>query len=213
MPTVHISIHRVADVPFNQDDLIEELNPREHERLLNYNSRFSGLCELICNRILMDETLGKGHDLSGRITPTRLNEEAVLNSHIVDVYSIFRKFLALLFGIYPDNVFSTFEQWNLLSSSQTGRVVNQDVLKCRFDALEDDETLKLLVFSTSITGLEGHSLLIKKTDERYVFFDPYFGEFRHLSFEKLCELIDEQINIYDANHLFITRGRDYLARL
>ena len=99
-------------IPFNQSDLTTRLDPNKHKTLLGIKKKFNGLCELICNRILVDNSLGKGknqNSIKDRVTVERLNENKITKSHLLNVYSIFRKVIAFLFRIYPDNVFSCFD--------------------------------------------------------------------------------------------------------
>src|SRR5579885_1995945 len=119
-------------IPFNQGvDLISKLHPVKHEELLNVNRRFGGLCELVCNRVLFDDLLGKGtqtYFIRKHVNVERMNEDKVKKSHILDIYSIFRRALAYLFGIYPGNIFSCFDQWSLVSTAEKVSKVNREIL-------------------------------------------------------------------------------------
>src|ERR1700683_4507334 len=85
-------------VSFNQySDLIYKLNPEKHQTLLDVNRRFNGLCELVCNCVLIDDLLGKGSNqnfIRDRITVERMDEDKIKKSHILDIYSIFRRMIA-----------------------------------------------------------------------------------------------------------------------
>jgi hypothetical protein len=181
---------------------------------MKLNYKYHGLCEIICNYVLMNRELGRGIDenyLKNRITVESLNEKKITNSHLLDVYSLFHKAIAYLFGIFPDNVFSFWDQWELVDSS---RSVNNEILKKGLKNIHNGETLKLAVFSRKWFSLAGHSLLIKKIDNNeYIFFDPNQGEYRGLSFSELSNKINEQLRTHNATNIFITKGTDYLNKL
>lgn len=206
---------RISFIPFNQAfDVIQKLDFIKHKILNDFNYKYNGLCELICNRILMDNVLGCGIDenyLKNRVTVERWNEEKITSSHLLDVYSIFHKAIAYLFGIFPDNIFSFWDQWELVNCT---RSVNKEILKKGLENIENGETLKLEVFKRGCFKLVGHSLLMKKIENNiYIFFDPNQGEYRDLSFSELCNKINEQLRVHDATNIFITKGADYLNRL
>jgi hypothetical protein len=140
----------------------------------------------------------------------RLNEGRITTSHLLDVFSIFHRVIAYLFGIYPDNVLSIWDQWHVVDNTGT---VNTSILRKGLIDIDDGETLKLEVFKRGCFTLSGHSLLIKKLDgNNYIFFDPNRGEDRNLSFYELSNKINEQLRIHGST-IFITKGTAYLNRL
>jgi len=207
--------YQLSVIPFNQgNDLICNLDPNKHKTLSQYNKRFHGLCDFVCNRILIDNSLGEGKDINyikNRVTVERVNEEIVKKSHILTVYSIFHRIIAYLFGIYPDNIFSYSDQRKLIDN--TG-FVNSQLLHHGLDTITEGETLKLEVFSRGCLSLEGHSMLIKKmANDKYIFFDPNVGEYRDVSFDELINRINTQIHFLQGTDIFLMRGKDYLKRL
>lgn len=204
-------------IQFNQySDVIYKLNEK-HLNLSNFVSRFGGLCDLICNRILLDDSLGKGKDLNflkDRVTVERIDTEQIKSSHLLDVHSLFHRALAFLMGIYPENIFSCFDQWQLVEKSQERSFVRRVKLKQGLKNIADETTLKLEIFSRNLFSFSGHSLLIKKiSNDNYIFFDPDCGEHRGLSFAALSDKIDDQLNILGGKDIYITRGDHYLKRL
>jgi hypothetical protein len=202
-------------IPFNQaSDVIGKLDFTKDKTLFKINIKYNGLCELICNRILMDDDLGRGRDehyLNNRVTVERLNEKKIINSHLLEVHSLFCRIIAYLFGVFPDNIFSFWDQWRLVDNT---RLVNNEILSKGLRDIKNGETLKLEVFQRGCFNFVGHSLLIKKTEsDKYVFFDPNCGEYRGLSFFELSNRINEQIRVHHATNIFITKGTDYLNRL
>ncbi len=158
----HVSMPVVPElISFNQAAII---NDRLPANLKKFDYRFNGLCELICNKVILDDLLGKtvsGENyLKKEITPEKLNKETIIKSHLIDVFSVFHKIIAFLFRIYPDNLFSFTDQWNLTVSNGTGLKVNREILKTGLEDIDVGTTLKIEVFSKSSSGFSGHSLLV-----------------------------------------------------
>jgi hypothetical protein len=144
----YLLLKPVSFIPFGQDTLLPKLDPQQHKTLLKICHQFNGLCELVCNRVLVDNLLEKSkyrNHLKKQITVDRLNEESIKNSHILYIYPIFCKILAYLFRIYPDNFFSYFDQRKLIQKKSTNNkiiAVNRQMLGAEFKNLGDGETLK-----------------------------------------------------------------------
>lgn len=204
----------IKHIVFDQSiDVINKLDSQIHTTLLDINKEFGGLCELICNCILIDNLLGdekSQNALRDRITVERMNTDDIKTSHLLNVYSIFCKAIAYLFGIYPDNILSFMDQWKLVKDTS----VNSEILNKGLSNIKQGETLKLEVFRKSFLGFAGHSLLIKKiSNENYIFFDPNKGEYRGLSFDELSDHIDEQLKKWNGTDLFMTQGDIYLNKI
>ncbi|NGX59899.1 MAG: hypothetical protein KR126chlam3_01059 [Chlamydiae bacterium] len=212
---------KLTFIPFNQRVLISQLESEKHKILLSFVRRFGGLCELICNRILIDDLLGNGKtpkSIENHVTIERMNDENIMKSHILDIISIFARIIAFLFGKYPDNIFSYFDQKNLISKfpSLNGntRSVSREILGKGIKNLVEGETNKLHIFSKRFFSFSGHSTLIKRMqNDKYIFFDPNSGEHRDLSFSKLCDKIDQQLKMWEATDLYFTRGQSFIDRL
>lgn len=207
-------------IPFNQENNLLNKLDSNFPTLQNFHRKYDGLCELVCNRVLIDDLLGKADEsnfLQINVDLEKINDQKIKHSHILNVYSIFRRALAYLFGIYPDNIFSCFDQWKLVNRDTTDnkiRVVNRTILSQGLESIEDGEILKLEVFKKKGLNLHGHSLLIKKISRsKYIFFDPNNGEHRNLSITKLSDKIDQQLSQWEATDLLIMRGKVYLKRL
>jgi len=219
-----VSVFRLIDffewipldhVPFSQDRLLRKLNHTKHKQLIEAAQNYKGLCELICNRVLIDNLMTKGNNpelLKTKITISKINKQQILTSHILLIYSIFHMIIAFLFGIYPDNLFSCFDQWNLVNKST--KTVNRELLKKEVKIIAEEETIKLHVFHRNWTQFEGHSLLIKKMPgDKYAIFDPNTGEDRRLSFPQLCDRIDQQLKSLVGTNLFFMKGETFLKRI
>lgn len=208
-------------ISFEQSDLCSEVSNNEEvsHTLKAINKKWKGLCEIICNKILIDDLLGKGDPeeqefYDERITISELDQEHIYNSHIMYTSSFFQKFGAFAFGTYPDNIFSYEEQSELIQSNDSKYLVNRMLLAKGLTNIEDGTTLKLLVFNKNILSMDGHSLLIKKIKENeFIFFDPNSGEERDLTLEQVAKKIDNQLITCRAKHIYLTKGNDYLNRL
>jgi len=204
-------------VPFSQGPICQDLKKGENEKLFQVNNKYGGLCEIICNLVLSNKLLNKGNNpkrLLKKITIASLSDPKIQNSHTLEVYSLFRKALAFLFGIYPDNLFSIFEQRKLVGKNRLDTVVNRELLEKRFKQVEEGETLKLHIFHRTKSRFTGHSLLIQKqANDKYTFFDPNVGEKRRLTFADLCALIDEQLLHQSGTDIFLSKGETFLNKL
>jgi hypothetical protein len=223
-------------IPFNQAPLIGCLDSAQHKSLKCIQKNYQGLCEIICNYVLTNDLLGQGNDvdfLVNRIQPENLNQINIKKSHILNIYGIFRKAIAFLFGIYPNNIFSFRAQWKLVeeitvtknkrlhslfgdreaSVTEVEKHVNRPLLIRKLNSLADGETLKLETIEKTWCSFGGHATLIKKiSNGNYIFFDPNEGETRNLSFDQLCEKIDDQLDRWGSD-LFFTRGEDFKNRM
>lgn len=221
---------KIANLPSVAEDNIEyyknkiatvsnlELSEKDLKKLEKLNIRFGGLCEIMCNQILKDDLLGKGKAKSNylheNVQLKKITKDNIHKSHMLEVYSFIRRIIAVLFGYYPDNIFSYRNQRKLVQKSGQTTHVNREILKNGLKTIDEGETLKLEVFSQHGFNLEGHSLLVKKTTEDdYIFFDPNFGEYRNLSIEGLGNKIDKAFETYNGTNILLMRGKDYLQRL
>lgn len=201
-----------ATVKFNQADIIPRNVEELPKKLNEIFVKFNGFCELICNKILIDDLLDKEEKdlLNKEISIKELNKESILESHLLNIYSVFERMLSFLFGIFPDNIFSIKDQWDLVKNNK----VNENILFSGLDKIESGTTLKLEVFKKTSTSFYGHSLLIKKTNEdEFTFFDPNEGEYRCLSRQDLAHAINYQLSIWGGTDIFISRGDSYKKRL
>lgn len=206
-------------IPFNQNDLCHDAR-LFHQTLHNFIKKYNGLCELICNKILFDDVLGKFNDeksLRNHLSIDKIDTQKIKTSHLLEIYSIFRRALAFLFGIYPDNIFSIKKQWKLVKQKsilEKTSIVDRKILQSGLKKIAIGETLKLEVFNNKGFNFEGHSLLIKKTDaDAYIFFDPNSGEQRNLTSEILFDQIDNQLKVHRGTDILLIRGQTFLKRL
>lgn len=211
-----------AVIPFTQRRLINAKvygNDPLPKNLKKFVVRFDGLCELICNKVLIDDALGKDVDEDfhiDNITVEALQKPEVINSHMLDVYSVFHKMLAFLSKKYPHNIFSYKDQRRLVTKKANAkiRIVNKSLLKSGLENIDSGATLKMEVFSKGKFHFSGHSLLIKKVDDdEFIFFDPNRGEYRGLTFKELVKKINEQIKVNQGTDILISKGSVYLKKL
>ncbi len=208
------------------------------KELNKINTKYNGLCEIICNYIIMEDLLGKTdfplsqeynknsfnlslvnnnfvlqhnansqNHLQAKINLFTLNSPKVRQSHILQVSTFFEKFLAYLFNIYPNDIFSINEK------AQRNKQVNKPLLINKLSKLEDHTYIKFNVFAKRNFVFEGHSMLIKKTGDTYSFFDPNEGEYTNMDIDALCEKINDGMQKYQATHMAFMHGNKYIEHL
>lgn len=208
---------------YNQgNQLIVRLNDNDYKTLNNFMNRFGGLCELVCNQVLKNRLLGRegqGADfLMKNIHLDNINKKEIKESHLADTYSFFSKILAF-FGYYTGNFFSHETQRNMVTSDSK---LNREGIRSAFEdptKIPVDKYLKVEVFWKEGLSFGGHSLLIMKTGEDasgkgiYSFFDPNQGEFAKLTFDEVCDKLDEQLQIwkkFNPHDILFLDGDEYL---
>lgn len=215
-----INPNNPTTVAFNQNDL--KLDPQQHQELINYTKEYGGLCDIICNRILIDDLLGSEdlNSIKNKVTIERLNEDAKNKLHILKVYSVYFKVMGTLFGIYPDNILPFNDQWSLVD--KTINKVNSEILIKALDQVDIGDTLKLEVFNRNNilqifdrSLLEvGHSMLIKKTSAKeFIFFDPNKGEWRKLDLSQILDKINNALSNFYCNDVVFINGKAFLEKL
>ncbi|WP_115705632.1 hypothetical protein [Legionella sainthelensi] len=241
-PKQMIMINRENNlISFCQANICNEVaeNPNKFETLSKFRLKFNGLCELICNYVIMQDLLGRPivnnsrndqyqkdnlnwfqrgdaiilgkpseNHLKKQIELPLLNTPRVKQSHILYVSSFFEKCKAYLFNIYPHDIFSYTEK-----VQQNDATVNRAVLEDKLKSLENGMNIKFSVFSKGLFSFQGHSMVIKKTGEKYSFFDPNYGEYPNLDINKLCDKINNAMKEYDGTHMAFLNGKEYVASL
>lgn len=202
-------------IPFEQEYYVFDKGSLQQEYYLTH---FGGLCELVCNKILEEDLLGRSSSeknlLTEIITAQGIEEESILKSHLLENYSSYDRVKAFVTSIYPDNIFSIFEQWKLVQKTANGYEVNKELLLNGLNLIPDNVTLKLEVLKKEGFKFSGHSLLVKKIKENeFIFFDPNTGEHRGLSIDDLAKLLNDQLNHWKATDLLFLDGKKYLLKL
>lgn len=205
-------------------DIVKQFHGPKYDELRQIDKKFNGLCEIICNYVVVNGLLGKGKSenfLREEITADKLNDESIKKSHIIEVYSVNENPEAFLSGSYPNNIFSDSDQKQLVKKEtfsntvqQTKHLVNREILKKGLDRIEDGEVLKVEIIKKSAEGFGGHATLIKKTSAgKYIYFDSNFGEKRDLDLTQVCDELDTELARSSANDLLLIKGSDYVKVL
>ena len=219
--------------PFNQESIINKINPQQHKSLLKFIIRFDGLCELICNYVIIENLLGKKsftdynrnsynatynngaiqlnnkNHLKDNIHLSKIDQPKIKNSHILNVSTFFQKVKAYLFNIFPFDIFSGKKIQDKLNVSAA--VLSEGLAK-----LENNTYIKFSVFKKNWFSFRGHSMLIKKTTDQpvlYSFFDPNVGETTHLTIKDLCGKINAAMQEYQGTHMAFINGNHYINNL
>ncbi len=209
----------VMQVPFNQAvNVIDKTTFKDKATLNNFIARFDGLCELVCNYMLINNLMGKGKNINAlkdEINVKNLNADYIKKSHLMDVYGVFERMRAYFLGVYPDNILSYGKQKELIQKQPDGAiVVNPKILKKGLDKVKKDQVIKLEVFHKEGASFTGHSLLVKKTgDNEFIFFDPNTGEERGLNVDELADRINGVMAEFKGTDMVLIDGGKYLKRL
>jgi hypothetical protein len=251
-------ISQNALIEFSQNAL-----PIVSEELSKVSIKYNGLCEIICNYILLNDMLGSNEAfLADDVNITNLTVEqlvanfsvasslkkddvqrinlnpylsyamknqdkfrahitenklkTVQETHYLDVIGFISKLFALLFSIYPCNLFSNvpFDKKSYLQVKDfLGNprvVVNNDVFFEKLSELPPGFYIKMFVFKKVFLSASGHSTLIKKLDDNtYSFFDPDHGEYMGLSFSDLVQKINVVAN-FGYTHMVFLDAAEFL---
>lgn len=219
----------VPDFAYDQGNLVSEVRGnKEYKTLSKITARFDGLCDIICNKVLIENLMEKvqsKEELENKLNIEEINTKQIKNSHILHVMPAFKIMVAVFSKIYPDNIFTYKEQSKLVEVVSSGRpktdrhngkkaIVNKEILQNGLNRIPSGETLKMEVFRKKGLDFAGHSLLIKKVkDNEFVFFNPDGGIYKGLTFDQLKEEIDRQLLANDGTDLLFMKGSDYLKRL
>ena len=201
-------------IPYNQSSLSIQTFPQ----LVYISSKYGGLCELICNRILQKDLLGRSAEeanpLRQEVTAESLAKEEVSRSHLLEICSTSSKIMSYLFSKYPQNIFSYFDQMYLLQYDSAGnKTLNIKLFEKGLDSVPIGTYIKFETFSIRLRSFRGHSCLIKKVAENeFIFFDPNKGEERSFTKEALGKKISERIAPFTDRICFLN-GTQYLEEL
>jgi hypothetical protein len=188
--------------------------------LKKFVMRFNGLCDLICNKILIEGLMEFGDaegfiHLKESITKESLNNPVLLSSHILDIYSLREKLAAFFFGKYADSIFCYRDQKGLVTKNAKGeRVVNVSVLQKGLKNIENGSMLKVEFIRKTMFSFAGHSVLIKKIDDNnFVLFDPDKGLYRPVPVEGLDDIFNKLLAQCKASEIHMVKGSTFLERL
>lgn len=237
-------------IKFSQAELFRYVNSG---KLQEIKIKYNGLCEIICNYILLEDLLGNNNNLpleedvqanwvnieagneqlklkfkddthfienyrnkyGDKITVENLRK--VEDTHILHVTHFFTRLIAVLFSIYPCNLFSNAPFAKLpysTTQSDDGRtqtLVDKEMLSEKLNQLDDNFYIKFFAFQKEGLAMQGHSMLIKKIgDNNYTFFDPNNGEYTGLNIDGLAEQINNSTKEVRGNQMVFLDARDFL---
>ncbi|MES2215605.1 MAG: hypothetical protein V4485_06335 [Pseudomonadota bacterium] len=198
---------------FNQKALEADIekNPKNYKKISEINSRFSGLCDVICNYITAEDTIKntpepeKKQNAEGLSEIKKINddlENKYSNTHLLLSATIGQKIKAALFQEYPHSVLNKEQQRSVLKTENGATAINHDTLSDGLAKVNDGEYVKFCVFKKEkLLGIiptfsDGHSMLIKKVGKKdgkdsFIFFDPNEGT----SIPMTAESLTDKLNI------------------
>lgn len=253
---VKVHIEENGFIEFSQDIILGEVTSVTPgaENLNKIKIKYNGLCEIICNYVLLEDLLGEKNPLPLQedVQANWLNTESGLeqlgikfkddtdfvknyrnkygnkitlenlrkveDTHILNVTHFFTRLIAVLFSIYPCNLFSNspfakppFSRIKL-PDGITKTCVDKSMLSERLDQLEVGFYIKFFAFKKNGLSMEGHSMLIKKLDDnKYSFFEPNHGEYLNLNIDELEEKINKATEEQSANQMVFLDARDFVS--
>ncbi|WP_147287620.1 hypothetical protein [Legionella birminghamensis] len=227
-------------IKFDQTELCDEVkkNKDVYSSLHQINLKFNGLCELICNFVIMEDKLGrtfkhnkrfsdafakKSFEMKADDDKLVLIEKEKISRHRFYVTDLnedkIRKSHILHVSTLFQKIIAYFfniyphDLFRPFESNQKNGLVNESALAEKLDALPDGHYVKFSVFKKTFFDFEGHSMVIKKTKDSYSFFDPNEGEYTELAFTELCEKINEAMRKHQGTHMAFMDGEAYVKSL
>ncbi len=197
---------------FSQSTLvISEI--KKFKELRSLNKKYNGLCEIICNYILITEIMNKGNGLLNKgsiktaVTVQSLNCEIILKSHCLNVYSIFER-VALFSGRGGSECVFSFA-----AKSKSFGSPEFDMLSVKLTAFNVGKIFKVLVYQKfGPMFLRGHSMLLMKSkNNKFVFFNPNAGLYWTLSPDGLRNLLISCC--FGYSNLLVLDGDRYFLKL
>ncbi|WP_058498279.1 hypothetical protein [Legionella gratiana] len=210
LPPAQESVPVQEHIPFNQKEICEQVRKYDfiYKNLNHIYQSYHGLCELICNYIIIKDLLDKNctSDRLKKINVVKLEKQKITSSHILNASSSFSMFKAYLFNIYPYDLFSH-------SEIESNNQIDEKLLSSKLDNVNNNAYIKFFVFSKSIFSFKGHSMLIKKTGNDFTFFDPNQGVFTHLSVAELCKKLSQAYEKHKGTNMAFIDGNKYIDSL
>lgn len=205
-----MNIAHLIHLPFDQRALIEKIAQEKEKYPLLYSvsQQFNGLCELLCNAMLLKKFLGLGDPenktwLTTTLTLSILDDPSIRNSHCVYVYS--KEIQQDL--PFPHSIYSPEEEIRLL----TNLGIDFSLWKTGLHRLNISEVLKCGVYRWVGGQLRGHTFLIQRMeDDKYLLFDPSSGEWRGLSCEGIYKKVEEIRKKHSASKMHCARSALFL---
>lgn len=234
----------LADRPFDQGILITELlnYPSKYVELFRLNLQFNGLCELICNYVIMQDLLGESarnlqHSyyndqqfgvmkiVKQQMLLSYLEKEKFFKNKItlsnLDSNQVKQSHILLTTSIFQKmaayflNIFpqSLVPFKEQNNLLENGNTLNNNLVALTMHALNESEYVKFHIFNKTLLNFEGHSCLIKKTGkDKYSFFDPNLGEFQNLDIDKLILRLNKAIIQHKGNCVCLLKAQTQLEK-
>lgn len=246
----NIVTHENGFIEFSQNVILEKVTSG---KLNKVKIKFNGLCEIICNYILLEDLLGEKNllPLQKHVQANWLNTQPgfeelglkfkkntnyvtnysnkygdkitlenlkkVEDTHILNVTNFFTRLIAVLFSMYPCNLFSNSPfarppySCTKYPNGKIQTCVDKSMLSEKLNQLGIGFYIKFLAFKKNGLAMEGHSMLIKKIDDNeYSFFDPNHGEYLNLNIDELAQKINKSIREYSANQIVFLDAKDFV---
>lgn len=203
---------------FSQGDILEHKDLNPYNKLKSLNRKYKGLCEIISNYVIAEDLLGSPdevirHRLEKIMYATSENtlqkkiKLSFLNTfsetHILDRATFYAFSLAYFFDTYPLSLFTAREMQSINENGDT------EPLIARFNQLPVGSYVKFEVFEKKLFTLTGHSMVIKKMQQGFAFFDPNTGE-EQLDMQGLLSTIEKKKSEHSGTAIAFIDGNRYI---
>lgn len=192
--------------PFNQETVISRLD-QNLPNLNQANSKHGGLCDIICNYVVMNRMLDQDksaqHPLDNANPLDEIKRQDIIQKletdvaplHILKQVSIFQILKAALFNKIPHNILDSNEQKKLLRADKKNEGEIKDSLSVAVDKMPTDRYIKFITYNKDGLNFSGHSMLVKRNkDGTFTFFDPNEGSKTYSKKQDLInKLYDKQL--------------------
>ncbi len=200
---------------YRQSDTTARLPFSGSKKIKKIEKKFNGLCEIICNKILLDNMLGDDKFysyLKNEMTLNKLDQPQFVDTHILETAKALDLAKFVLLNRIPGSALTSSDRRNICKREKINgknRVtIDEAIFERVLDRIEVDKPMKIFIYTTLDRKVKklinGHSLLMMKTGpDSFIFFDPNHGRFRDLTKDKLKEKIEQSMNELQLSKILI----------
>ena len=164
-------------IPYTQKFLLLKVSEGSNSKLKMLIKKYDGLCEVICNYVLLNDLIDIGKNITTEEFDTMITEETISKSpavqmHIAENNSLIKMAFYHITSYYPGNLLDISNQKKL--NNKVENKFNADIINKALGLIENGQYVKLIGLLPGFN--QAHVMLIKKTDKDiFYFFDPNRG--------------------------------------
>lgn len=206
-------------IPFNQSYHYLAADATDHKKIIQVWKKYSGLCEILCNKLLIHgdlENIETKKDLKKLLCLNGLVRDNFTQTHILENISWTELAKAFLHRRYPMNLLTDEEQKMICSPSEEKEKssLNQEILQRKLRLLSDGTLVKILFVTKGMFSFSGHSVLLKKeSDLTFHYFEPNLGLYKGLDISTIADKISSDFGSGNFTDLVLIDGLAYKQHL